>query len=97
MTSLKQRLDLCAGQGGLSTADLAAWFDLSYQTIRSWRDGTTPYPMRRPQIEQHLLYLETAVDSDPRLPVPLKVRAQDRKNYIQKVRNDYLGNGRKSA
>lgn len=97
MSSLKQRLDACARRGGLSTADLAVWFDLSYQTVRSWRDGVEPYQSRRPQVEQRLLYLEAATDSDPRLPVPLSVRAQDRKSYLQKIRNDYLGKTPRSA
>lgn len=97
MHSLKHRLDVCAARGGLSTADLAVWFDLSYQTVRSWRAGVEPYQSRRPQIEQRLLYLEAAVDSDPRLPVPLEVRAQNRKAYLKKVRNSYLAKGHKSA
>lgn len=84
--SLKDRLDRCAKKGALSTADLALWFDLSYQTVRSYRNGINPYDTRRPQIEQRLLALEKAVHSDTRLPVPLSIWKDARKQYLLDIR-----------
>lgn len=85
---LKDRLDKCAEHGALSTADLALWFDLPYPTIRSYREGIAaqPYTNRRVQIEARLQALEKAVKGDVRLPVPLTVRAKDRKTYILTIR-----------
>lgn len=62
--TLRERLDTCARKGALSTADLAVWFDLSYQTVRSYRAGTEPYAARRPQIEQRLKWLESAIKNN---------------------------------
>lgn len=83
--TLKQRLDACAQRAAFSTADLAQWLDLSYATVRSYRQGIRPYVARRPQIEERLSWLEAAIKSDPRLPVPLAVRASERKKYIQDI------------
>ena len=88
--TLKERLDACATKGALSTADLATWFDLSYQTMRSYRGGVEPYPARQKQIEQRLQWLEKAVKKHPSLPVPLEVRAASRKLYILRVRRDCI-------
>lgn len=85
MTRLHERLDTCARKGGLSTADLAVWFDLPYPTIRSYREGTQPNAARAPQIEQRLVWLERAIKDDPQLPVPLSVRAGDRRAFIEGV------------
>lgn len=85
--TLKQRLDACARKGALSTADLATWFELAYATVRSYRAGVEPYDARRSQIEQRLSWLESAIEHDPRLPVPLSVKAIERKEYVTGVLN----------
>ena len=85
--TLQERLDACAAKGALSTADLATWLDLPYPTVRSYRSGAEPYAARRPQIEQRLQWLETAIKTDEALPVPLSVRATQRKSYILRVFN----------
>lgn len=87
--TLRERLDRCAGAASLSTADLAVWFELSYQTIRSWRRGAHPQATRRRQIEQRLLWLEQAIDGDVRLPVPLRVRSFERAQYVSAIRENY--------
>lgn len=84
--SLKDRLDRCAKKGALSTADIAVWMDLSYQTVRSYRQGVEPYENRRPQIIERLAQLEKAISSDARLPIPLGVWKQDRKKYLLDIR-----------
>jgi len=86
--TLRQRLDACASQAALSTADLAVWFDAAYATLRSYRQGVEPYPARRPQIEQRLQWLEKAIAKSPRFPVPLYVRSSERKRWIQSVLRD---------
>lgn len=86
----KERLDACATGGSLSTSDLAFWFDQSYATMRAWRQGTTPEPARRKQIGERLLMLENAVKIDPRLPVPLTVRAGERRAYLEGVRRAFV-------
>jgi hypothetical protein len=85
VSPLKVRLDKVARKGALSTADLALWFGLSYQTVRSWRKGVSPYQTRVPQIEERLEMLEKAVNSDSRLPVPLKIWKQDREKYLRDI------------
>ena len=85
--TLQDRLDKAALAGALSGADLALWFDLSYQTVRAYRVGTVPFTARAALIEQRLKWLENAVKTDPHLPVPLSVRARDRKKYILGVLN----------
>ena len=80
--TLQERLEKAAYWGALSTQDLATWLDLPYPTVRSYRQGVLPNAARRPQIEQRLSWLETAIKVDPKLPVPLSVRATARKSYI---------------
>lgn len=92
--TLKQRLDKAAKIGALSTADLAVFFDSSYATIRSYRHGARPYETRRPQIEERLARLEKALKTDPRLPVPLNVRAYERRQYILDILGDTRGGRR---
>jgi hypothetical protein len=92
MTTLRERLDRCARDGALSTADLAEWFSLSYPTLKSYREGTIPNPARRQQIEQRLQWLETAVEKSPLLPVPLEVRAADRQSYIAGIKRAFQPN-----
>lgn len=87
MATFQDRLDKAAEAGALSTVDLATWFDFSDATMRSFRNGSMPVPARRAQIEQRLTWLESAIKNDPRLPVPLSVRAGDRKAYITGVRD----------
>lgn len=86
---LRERLDACATSGRLSTADLAGWLELPYRTVYDYRRGAEPYPTRRPQIEERLTWLERAIALDPRFPVPLMVRAKDRKSYLRAVRRDH--------
>ena len=88
------RLNTAATAGCLSTADLALWFGLPYSTIRSWRQGTEPSLPHRPQIEQRLRWLESAIKSDPKLPVPLSVRKGERKQYVQAILTKHLGANR---
>ena len=85
--TLKERLEKVAYWGALSTQDLATWLDLPYPTVRSYRQGVLPNAARRPQIEQRLQWLETAIKTDEALPVPLSVRATQRKSYILRVFN----------
>ena len=87
MKDLKLRLDRCAKKAAFSTADLALWFDLSYGNIRAYRKGIVPYENRRAQIGQRLAQLEKAINSDSRLPVPLGVWKQQRKEYILAIRD----------
>lgn len=82
---LKDRLAAACEKGGLTTADLEVWFELPYQTMRSYRGGVNPYPARRPQIETRLKLLEAAVDGRRHFPVPLNIRWSDRKEYIRGV------------
>ena len=82
---MAQRLDTCARKGALSTSDLAAWFDLPYATVKCYRQGTQPQTARREQIEQRLQWLERAVRTDGGLPVPLSVRASQRKAHLAGV------------
>lgn len=84
--TLKSRLDACAKKGALSTADLAVWFNLPYGTVRSYRQGIEPYDYRRPQIEQSLTCLESAVAKNPGLPMPLSVFGAARKKYLRDIR-----------
>jgi hypothetical protein len=70
----------------MSTADLALWFDLPYGTVRSYRKGTIPIDARLPQILDRLTWLERAIRVDLRLPIPLSVRAHERKEYLLGVR-----------
>ena len=88
-TPFRERLDRVSTVGAISTADLAEWFGLPYATIRSWRSGSEPQAARRPQIEQRLSWLEDAVDTDPRLPVPLLVRSEERRQYLIAIRGAY--------
>ena len=74
-------------RGAMSVADLAVWLDLSYHTVRSWRSGSVPSEARREQIEHRLLLLDKAIRADAALPVPLSVRAQERKKYIEGILN----------
>lgn len=83
--SLSDRLDACATSGAMSTSDLAWWFDQSYATVKAWRQGTTPRPARRKQIEERLQCLEKAVKTDGRFPVPLGVRAAQRAAYLRAI------------
>ncbi len=87
--ALRQRLDACCEKGSLSTADLAVWLDSAYATVRSYRNGVEPYPARRPQIEKRLQWLEKAVATSPRFPVPLYVRSSERKRYVSLVLRDF--------
>lgn len=87
--TLRERLDACAEKGSLSTADLAVWFSAPHATLTSYRKGVEPYPHRRPQIEQRLKWLEQAVKKSSRFPIPLEVRALERKPYVQAVLRDY--------
>ena len=82
---LSERLNRCARTARLSTADLAVLFEIPYGTIRSYRQGTIPYPIRRPQIEERLIWLEAVIASDPRLPIPLRVRATDRAAWLKGI------------
>lgn len=82
MISLQRRLDAVAKKGSLGTADLALWLDLSYQTVRSYRRGVIPQEARYRQIDERLKGLERALRTDSRLPVPLSVRARERKEYL---------------
>lgn len=84
-----ERLDACATAGSLSTADLAEWFQIAYATMRKWRRGVEPYPARRRQIEERLAWLEDAVRHHRDLPVPLRVRASERKAHVQGVLRSY--------
>lgn len=88
--TLRQRLDRCALTAALSTADLAAWMDLPYATVRSYRRGVEPYAARRPQIEERLKWLEQASKKHPYFPVPLNVWAASRKTYIRLVLRDFV-------
>ena len=83
--TLQQRIDACLEKGALSVADIALWLDLPYPTVKSYRQGTTPQAARQRQIEQRLSWLESAIRTDPRLPVPLSVRARERKAYLMGV------------
>lgn len=86
---LKERLDAAASRAALSTSDLASWLELPYRTVYDYRRGAEPYATRRPQIEERLTWLERAIADDPRFPVPLMVRAHERKAYLRAVRRDH--------
>lgn len=94
MLSLKQRLDKAAKAGALSTADLAVLFESSYATLKSYRQGIRPHEARRHQLEQRLSWLEKVLKTDPRLPVPLSIRAYERKQYILDILGDIRGGRR---
>ena len=87
--TLRERLDKCALDGALSTADIAVWMDLPHATVRSYRNGVEPYPARRQQIDERLQWLEQAVRKSRLLPVPLEVRSHQRKAHILRVRRDF--------
>lgn len=91
MPTLRERLDRVIKAGGLSTADLSVWFDLPYHTIRNYLEGGEPRPYRRGMIEERLGWLERAVATDPRLPVPALVKLGDRAGYILQVRGSFEG------
>lgn len=87
MPTIRDRLDACASSAALSTADLAHWFGLSHSTMRAWRcSDREPRRFRLRQIEERLEWLEYAIASDKRLPVPLTVRAIARHDYLDGVR-----------
>lgn len=83
--SFKQRLDRAAEKAGFSTADFATWFESPYMTVRAWRGGSEPKPGSRAQVEQRLQLLERAIARDHRLPIPLGVRQNDRKEWISGI------------
>lgn len=89
--SFAKRLDACATAGSLSGTDLAFWFDSNYSTVLQWRQGkAVPTPARRKQIGERLQMLENAVKYDARLPVPLHVRAHERRAYLEDVRSAFV-------
>lgn len=91
--SLRERLDTCGRLGALSVADLAYWLDLPYATVRSWRAGSEPQAARIPQVLQRLQWLEAAIAEDPRLPVPLLIRSEERRKYLKGIRGTYEREG----
>jgi hypothetical protein len=92
--SLTKRLNTCRRKGGLSTADLAQWFTLPYQTMRMYVEGRAePYEARRPQIDARLVALEAAIKRGRHFPVPLDVRLTERKAYIADVMGAQRVNG----
>ena len=90
MQDFSHRLDAVARDACFTTADLALWFDSHYATVRAWRDGiNVPNAARLPQLEERLKWLKEACRVDAGLPVPLTVRAGDRKEYILGVRQRF--------
>jgi hypothetical protein len=84
--TLQGRLNSVAKRGALSTADLAVWFTMPYQTVRSYREGRRcPTLARRLAIEQRLRLLERALKTDCQLPIPLSVRNHQRQRYIKGI------------
>lgn len=87
--TLRERLDAAATSGSLSTADLSRWFGISYSTLQKWRrEGSEPYARRR-QILERLTWLEYALATDKRLPVPVQVKRDERKGYLEAIRAAY--------
>ena len=81
--TLQGRLNSAAKRGALSTADLAVWFTMPYQTVRSYREGRRrPTLARRLAIEERLQLLEKALRRDAALPIPLSVRNHQRQKLI---------------
>ena len=81
--TLQRRLNACAQKGALSTADLAVWFGIPYQTVRSYRERErTPNVSRRAAIARRLLLLELALWRDIALPIPLTVRNYERRKHL---------------
>ena len=84
--TLQRRLNACAQKGALSTADLAVWFGIPYQTVRSYREGRRqPLRHRRLAIEGRLILLERALRADKKFPIPLYVRNHERQKFIRGI------------
>ena len=88
-----QRLQRVQKGGNLTVADLARWFDRSYQTVRGWRDGKCEpggAPLDREHVEALLKLLEGMVRRKHKFPVP-RLSQRDRITYIRDIRERLLG------
>lgn len=87
------RLRVAQGQASMTTADLAAWFDRSYHTVRSWLyDGKEPHEenFRAEDARTRLMLLEKIIRLSKRvkgwgIPIPASLSQRDRNAFVRKV------------
>lgn len=90
MADLTKRLVRAMRVGDLTVADLAAWFQIPYPTMRSWAllDRTPRRGSPRAKLaERRMRLLELAIGKG--LPAPQTLSAQERPRYIGRVRDGF--------
>lgn len=91
--TFSERLTRVRRDGNLTVADLARWFDRSYQTVRGWAAGTCEPggpPMDQEHAEQLLVLLEGLVGRKQHFPVA-RMMPRDRIAYLRLIRVELLG------
>lgn len=82
-----QRLKVCQRGGNLTVADLARWFERSYQTVRSWCGGCEPGggPIDKQHVADLLKLLESKIKRKQGFPLP-RLAPADRAKYLAKIK-----------
>lgn len=75
-----------------TTSDMAVWYGVSRTAIHNWLNaGVKPLPSTQKRLEPPTVLLEKALFSPAMrgaLPVPLGVTQYERKDYIEKVKDN---------
>jgi hypothetical protein len=89
MADFTTRLARCAKVTGMTTSDLARWFDRPRATVNTWLKGRTPWGPQAKRAEKHLALLEYSVkERKDYYPVPDSLNWTDREKYVRGMRDD---------
>lgn len=82
-----QRLKACQRGGNLTVADLARWFERSYQTVRSWCGGCEPSggPIDKQHVADLLKLLEGKIKRKEGFPLP-RLSPKERVKHLARIK-----------
>ena len=83
------RLARAAKVTGMTTSDLARWFDRPRATVNTWLKGRTPWGPQQKRAVRNLDLLEASIKSRKGYyPVPDQLNWTDREKYVRGMRDD---------
>jgi hypothetical protein len=89
MGDFTKRLTRCAKVTGMTTSDLARWFDRPRATVNTWLKGRTPWGPQQKRALRNLDLLEFSIkDRGKYYPVPDHLNWSKREEYIRGMRDD---------